>query len=101
MEYTFSYSRAVNNLTWCDSMSKDESGNKVEEKFVIPLKAEKVMSKKVTTMKEGMSAKKSAIDCLPNFRVCSFTEKTNPATGGFLLSYFESYPADFLFSIVP
>ena len=41
-------------------MSKDESRNKVEAKFVIPLKAENVMITKVAIMKEGMSAKKAA-----------------------------------------
>jgi CBS domain-containing protein len=41
-------------------MSKDESSNKAEAKFVIPLKAENVMTTKVAIMKEGMSAKKAA-----------------------------------------
>ena len=41
-------------------MSKDENRNKTEAKFVIPLKAENVMARKVALMKEGMSAKKAA-----------------------------------------
>jgi len=41
-------------------MSKDENRNKAKAKFVIPLKAENVMAKKVAIMKEGMSAKKAA-----------------------------------------
>jgi CBS domain-containing protein len=41
-------------------VSKDESRDKAEAKFVIPLKAENVMATKVAIMKEGMSAKKAA-----------------------------------------
>ena len=41
-------------------MSKDDSGNKVEEKFVIPLKAEDVMVTQVAVMDENISVKKSA-----------------------------------------
>ena len=54
------YLGAVNNLVWCDSMSKDESGNEAEGKFVIPTKAKDVMETEVTIMDENVSAKKAA-----------------------------------------
>jgi CBS domain-containing protein len=54
------YLRSVNNLLWCDSVSKDESGNKAEEKFVIPIKAEDVMATEVAIMDENVSVKKAA-----------------------------------------
>lgn len=41
-------------------MSKDELGNKAEEKFVIPLKAEDVMTTEVAVMDEVVSVKKAA-----------------------------------------
>jgi CBS domain-containing protein len=45
---------------WCDSVSEDESGDKAEEKFVIPIKAEDVMATEVAVMDENVSAKKAA-----------------------------------------
>lgn len=41
-------------------MSKDESGNKAEEKILIPIKAEDVMVREVVTLDENVSAKKAA-----------------------------------------
>ena len=41
-------------------MSKDESGNKTEEKFVIPIKAEDVMATKVAIMEDSVSVKEAA-----------------------------------------
>ena len=41
-------------------MSKDDSENKAEEKFVIPLKAEDVMVTQVAVMDENISVKKAA-----------------------------------------
>lgn len=41
-------------------MSKDESGNKAEAKFVIPLEAKNVMATEVAIMKQGASVKKAA-----------------------------------------
>ncbi|MBN1245614.1 CBS domain-containing protein [Candidatus Bathyarchaeota archaeon] len=41
-------------------MSKDESGNKTEEKFVIPIKADDVMATKVAIMEESVSVKEAA-----------------------------------------
>ena len=47
-------------LVWCDSVSEDESGGKAEEKIVIPIKAEDVMTTKVAVMDEAISVKKAA-----------------------------------------
>jgi CBS domain-containing protein len=41
-------------------VSEDESGDKTEEKIVIPLKAEDVMTTKVAVMDEAISVKKAA-----------------------------------------
>ena len=41
-------------------MSKDESGDKAEEKFVIPIKAEDVMATEVAIMDKSVSVKKAA-----------------------------------------
>ena len=41
-------------------MSKDASGDKAEEKLVIPIKAEDVMTTKVAVMDEEVSVKKAA-----------------------------------------
>ena len=41
-------------------MSKDESGNKAEEKIVIPIKAEDLMTTEVAVMDEAISVKKAA-----------------------------------------
>ena len=41
-------------------MSKDETGNKSEEKILIPIKAEDVMVREVVTLDENVSAKKAA-----------------------------------------
>ena len=41
-------------------MSKDESGNKTEEKLVIPIKAEDVMATEVAIMDKSVSVKKAA-----------------------------------------
>ena len=41
-------------------MSEDETGDKAEEKIVIPLKAEDVMTTKVAVMDEAVSVKKAA-----------------------------------------
>jgi CBS domain-containing protein len=54
------YLRAVNNLIWCDSVSKNETGNKAEEKILIPIKAEDVMITEVAIVDESVSAKKAA-----------------------------------------
>jgi CBS domain-containing protein len=45
---------------WCELVSKDDSGNKAEEKFVIPLRAEDVMVTQVAVMDENISVKKAA-----------------------------------------
>jgi CBS domain-containing protein len=44
----------------CDFVSKDESRNKAEAKFVIPLEAKNVMATEVAIMKQGASVKKAA-----------------------------------------
>jgi signal-transduction protein with cAMP-binding, CBS, and nucleotidyltransferase domain len=41
-------------------VSKDEPGNKAEEKILIPIKAEDVMVREVVTLDENVSAKKAA-----------------------------------------
>jgi len=41
-------------------VSKDKSGNKTEEKFVIPIKAEDVMATKVAIMEDSVSVKEAA-----------------------------------------
>jgi len=41
-------------------LSKDESGNKAEEKIVIPIKAEDLMTTEVAVMDEAISVKKAA-----------------------------------------
>jgi len=41
-------------------VSKDESGNKAEKKFLIPIKAKDVMATKVAIMDESVSVKKAA-----------------------------------------
>ncbi|MBN1244044.1 CBS domain-containing protein [Candidatus Bathyarchaeota archaeon] len=41
-------------------MSNDESGDKAEEKFVSPIKAEDVMATEVAVMDEDVSVKKAA-----------------------------------------
>jgi signal-transduction protein with cAMP-binding, CBS, and nucleotidyltransferase domain len=41
-------------------VSKDELGNKSEEKILIPIKAEDVMVREVVTLDENVSAKKAA-----------------------------------------
>ncbi len=43
-----------------DFVSEDESENGAEEKFVIPMKAEDVMTREVITLDENVSAKKAA-----------------------------------------
>lgn len=50
----------VDNVLWCSFVSKDESRNKAEAKFVIPLKAKNVMATEVAIIKEGASVKKAA-----------------------------------------
>jgi len=45
---------------WCGSLSNDKCGDKAEEKFVIPIKAEDVMATEVAVMDENESVKKAA-----------------------------------------
>lgn len=54
------YSGAVNNIVNGDFVSEDEFEEKDEEKILIPMKAEDVMTREVVTLDENVSVKKAA-----------------------------------------